>query len=262
MMKRNAGSGYGAARSRDLLKNTVCVAVFAALAYAVTFVFRLPVSFLTFDAKDAVITVAAMYFGPLAAGAMALIAALLELVTVSGTGLYGFVMNFVSSFAFAGMASLIYRWRRTAAGSVIGVISGTVGMTGIMLLMNLWITPLYMGAPREAVIALIPTLLLPFNLLKGMLNAALTLFLYKPFSTALKAAGFHPTGRATNRPTPPPVLATAEENPDETAPARREKDPGADGFRPRRTAVLMALAFVMLAIGIVGILLLKARSGS
>ena len=59
------------------------MAMFAALAYGVTFVFRIPVSFLTFDAKDAVLTVAAFIYGPLASVIMALIPALIELIIPS-----------------------------------------------------------------------------------------------------------------------------------------------------------------------------------
>ena len=37
---------------------------------------------------------------------------------------------------------------------------------------------------------MIPTLLLPFNAIKAVLNAALTLCLYKPISKVLKKSGF------------------------------------------------------------------------
>ena len=68
------------------VRSIVGMAMFAALAYGVTFVFRIPVSFLTFDAKDAVLTVASFIYGPLASLILALIPALIELITISGTG--------------------------------------------------------------------------------------------------------------------------------------------------------------------------------
>ena len=40
-----------------------------------------------------------------------------------------------------------------------------------------------------AVMGMIPTILLPFNLIKATLNGALVLLLYKPISTALKKSG-------------------------------------------------------------------------
>ena len=62
-------------------------------------------------------------------------------------------------------------------------------VTAVMLLANIFITPFYlelMGAPRSMAIEMLPTVLLPFNLCKAALNSALTLLIYKPFTTALK----------------------------------------------------------------------------
>lgn len=176
-------------KNRKTTETAVGIAMFAALAYGVTFVFRIPVSFLTFDAKDAVITVASFVYGPLSGVLMSLLTALIELFTVSGTGWYGFVMNFVSSAIFAATASGIYYLRRNPRGAILGPILAVFTMTGAMLLMNLWITPLYMGVTSGEVAAMIPTLFFPFNLAKGFLNAAIAMLLYKPLSVALSRAG-------------------------------------------------------------------------
>ena len=165
------------------------VAIFAALAFGVTLVFRIPVGFLTFDAKDAVITVAAFVWGPLAALPMALIAAALELVTISSTGWYGFVMNVASTLSFALTASLIYKMKRTRNGSIIAIYSAVVGVCAVMMVMNIFVTPFYMGVPRGVVVDLIPTLLLPFNFAKAMLNGAIVVLIYKPAVTALRLVG-------------------------------------------------------------------------
>jgi riboflavin transporter FmnP len=44
------------------------------------------------------------------------------------------------------------------------------------------------GGSVEAVVKILPTLLLPFNLTKTLMNAALVLVLYKPVSVSLKKA--------------------------------------------------------------------------
>lgn len=166
----------------------VAIALFSALAFGVTFVFRLPVAFLTFDFKDAVITVAAFLFGPVSALVMSFISAFLEFLTVSSTGPWGLLMNFLSSAAFSAVGALIYRFRHTLSGAVLSLCGSVLSMTGVMLLFNLFVTPHYMGVPRAEVAAMIPTLLLPFNVAKGMLNAAATVFLYKPVTVALRRA--------------------------------------------------------------------------
>ena len=46
-----------------------------------------------------------------------------------------------------------------------------------------------MGYPREAVAEMLLPVFLPFNLLKGGLNASITFLLYKPVVTALRKSG-------------------------------------------------------------------------
>lgn len=176
--------------SHQKLRCICGIAIFSALAYAVSLVFRIPVAFLTFDAKDAIVTVAAFVWGPLSAVPMAIAVALLELVTVSSTGWYGLVMNIASTLAFSVTASMIYKFKRTRNGSIIAIYSGVAAVCGVMMLMNLFVTPLYMGVPRAEVVRLIPTLLLPFNFAKAMLNGAVVVILYKPAVTALRIIGF------------------------------------------------------------------------
>ena len=65
------------------------------------------------------------------------------------------------------------------------------------VLVNLLITPIYTGFPRAQVAGMIPTLLLPFNLVKGTINAALVLILYKPIRRALHAARLLPHAYTT-----------------------------------------------------------------
>ena len=175
--------------AREKILRMVMVALFAALAYSAMFLFRIKVSFLTFDIKDCIITIGGLLFGPVAAVIISAVTALLELITVSDTGFYGMLMNFVSSASFSVVAALIYRYRRDLFGAVIGLISAVFSMTALMLCMNLLVVPLYTpGVDTATVAAMLPTLLLPFNLTKAVMNAALVLILYQPVSTALRYA--------------------------------------------------------------------------
>ena len=69
-------------KNRDKILHMAVVAVFCALAYACQFVFRIHVSFLTFDAKDAIMAVGAMIFGPVWGVVMALVVSLLEFLCI------------------------------------------------------------------------------------------------------------------------------------------------------------------------------------
>ncbi len=165
------------------------MAMFAALAYGVTFIFRIPVSFLTFDAKDAVLTIAAFIYGPVSALIMSFIPAFIEFVTISSTGFWGLLMNFASSACFSFTASVIYKYRRTFNGAIIGLYASVVATTALMILLNILVTPIYMDVPRAVVFDLLPKLLLPFNFAKALMNAAIALLIYKPVSIAMKRAG-------------------------------------------------------------------------
>ena len=95
-------------------------------------------------------------------------------------------MNFISTATLSGIASLIYRYKRSLIGAIVALLSGAAATVGVMMLFNLWITPYYMGVTVETVKALIPTLLLPFNTVKSCLNVGFVLLLYKPISTVMQ----------------------------------------------------------------------------
>lgn len=176
-------------------KQLVTLAMFTAIAFATLFVLRISGigGFLSFDVKDAIIMTAAMLFGPLPGVIISLIVALLEMVTVSGTGPWGFLMNFVSTAVFVAVGSSIYRYvprlKKTMLGAALGLIMSVLFATGAMLLLNLVVTPIYFNVPVDTVKQMMLPLLLPFNLTKSVLNAAIVLMIYKPLSVALKRAG-------------------------------------------------------------------------
>lgn len=172
----------------------VMAALFGVLAYLCTLIFHLKVGFLTFDIKDAVLSLAGMLFGPIAALCSTVIAVLIEAISISSTGPYGTIMDAISSLTFVLPISLIYTFRRRLSFAAIGLTLSVLLMTSAMMLANLLITPLYMGVSGAEVAALIPTLLLPFNLTKAILNAGVVLMIYKPISEIMRRAGLH--GRA------------------------------------------------------------------
>ena len=168
------------------LKRHTTVAVLCALAFLCTVLIKFPVMFLTMDVKDAIIMLCTLFFGVPSGIIAAVVVPLLEYITVSGTGEYGLIMNIISSVSLCVPVGLIYKYKKTLNGAILGLCVSVISMTAIMMIANLFITPFYMGVSQADVVSLIPTLLLPFNLVKGTLNAAVVLLLYKPLSRALK----------------------------------------------------------------------------
>ena len=184
---------------KESLRRIVTTAMLTALAYAITLVFHFKVMFLTLDLKDAVIALAALLYGPLYGVASAVLVALIELISISDTGVYGLIMNVLSSGCFAFTVGAVYKARRTFSGAIAAAGAAIVTVTAVMLLANLFITPYYMGVERSVVVSLLPTLLFPFNLTKGILNAALMLVFYKPVTTALRLARLVPKSKGEYR---------------------------------------------------------------
>ena len=172
------------------IKKLVLLAMLAAVSYLIVSLVRIPVVlFLSYEPKDAIITISGFLLGPMASFIISLVVSLLEMVTISQTGPIGGLMNLLSTCSFACTAAFVYKKRRTLSGAVMGLAFGTLAMAAVMLLWNWLITPLYMGVSREAVQGMLLSVFLPYNLLKAGFNSAFVLCLYKPLVTALRKTG-------------------------------------------------------------------------
>lgn len=187
-------------QSSQRLRALAAMALLTALAVAADMFLRISGigGFLTYEPKDVIITIGAFIFGPVAGLLMSLVVCLVEMVTVSSTGPIGLLMNFLSSAMFVGVASVIYYRKKTMLRAIIGLISAVFAMTAVMLLWNYIVTPMYMGVPREQVLAMFFPLLIPFNLIKASLNAALVLLLYKGVVTALRKSKLVPVRESSD----------------------------------------------------------------
>ncbi len=183
-------------------KKLVTLAMLSAIAYIAVVFTRIPITnveFLNYEPKDVILAITGFIYGPVAALCVTTVVSVVEMLTISHTGLIGLIMNILASGSFACIAALIYKKIRTLKGAVIGLIAGVLSMTAIMILWNYLITPLYMGIAREAVVSMLIPIFMPFNLVKGGLNAGLTMLLYKPIVESLRKAHLVPV---SDRPVP------------------------------------------------------------
>ena len=170
------------------------VAMMAAMAYVAMVFLKIPVVlFLSYEPKDVLLSLIALLVDPVAGILATAAVAFLEMITVSSTGLWGFLMNLLSSCAFLLPAALLCRRKKTAGRLAFGVLCGVAVMTATMLLWNFLVVPLYMGTSRAEVLPLLWSAFLPFNLIKGTANAVLVWVLFKPAQAAFKAAKLTPT---------------------------------------------------------------------
>ena len=165
-------------------KTMTRVAMLSALAFAAVLFIRIPmVLFLEYDPKNVIITIGGFIWGPFMSLMVAVVTAFIEFLTISEDGIIGLVMNIISICAFSCTAAFIYKKDRTLRGSIIGLVSGTILL---MMLWNYLVTPIYMGIPRAEVVKLLVPAIMPFNLIKGGIDSAIILLIYKPIVSALR----------------------------------------------------------------------------
>ncbi len=177
-----------ATKNSQKVKKITIIALFCAMSFIVSVIFPIKVMFLTLDFKDTISTICGMFFGPTAGLFCAVVVPFIEF-TYSDTGVYGLIMNLLSSITFVGLSSLIYKYKKTLWGAIAGLATAACATVAVMLVANLFITPYYMGVTQGTVIELIPKVIFPFNLVKSILNASIAMLIYKPISKVLKRMG-------------------------------------------------------------------------
>ncbi|MDR2568747.1 MAG: ECF transporter S component [Oscillospiraceae bacterium] len=180
-------------------KKLTVLAMLSALAFLLALLFHfLPIPpfvpaapFLKFEPKDVVIVIAGFLYGPIAVIPMAVVVSLLEM-PLSATWLYGLIMNVASTCAFACTAAIIYKQWRTISGAAAGLAAGVIVTTAVMIPLNYFITPFFMGVPRHVVVAILVMGIGLFNFVKYALVAAISMQLYIPLKKALTMAKLLP----------------------------------------------------------------------
>lgn len=169
-------------------KKITTIGMLCSMAIVVNLLIRFPivpaVSFLNYDPKDIVIVIGGFIYGPAVTVIMSAITSVLEIMFRGGT-IIDVLMNMISTCTFAVTAAYFYKRNHTKKGAIIGLLLGVIACAISMLLWNYVVTPIYFQMPREAVVSMLPAILL-FNVLKCGMNTGVTLFLYKPVVNILR----------------------------------------------------------------------------
>ena len=189
-------------KQRVSTRTMAVIGMFSAVSFIAVLIGRIVptvAGFLSYDPKDAVVVIAGFILGPLASVAISVIVSFIEMITISATGPYGFIMNIVSTCAFAVPAAWFSRKHHSQKGAVLGLSLGVVVLVICMVIWNYVITPFYMGVPRAVVAGMLTTVFAPFNLAKGGINAALSLLLYRPIVGSLRKAGLVEESKSSHK---------------------------------------------------------------
>lgn len=167
------------------------MAMLIALSVVLVAVIHLPifpaVPFLEYDPADIPILVGAFAFGPLAGLIITVVASVIQGLTVSaGSSWYGIVMHILATGTFAVIAGGIYRAKKTRKRAAIGMLVALVATMVVMFGANLVITPMFTGWPVSSIMDLMWVGIMPFNLVKFVINGLVVFLVYKPISNLIK----------------------------------------------------------------------------
>lgn len=174
-----AGSGWSTRR-------IAVTALFCALSLITSFIeipIFPPAPWLEYDPSCVVALVAGLAFGPATGTIVVVLSWLVHLVFQFSP--WGVLMAIAANVSLVVPCSLIARKVSGGRGLACGMGVGAAVSLVVCIVMNLFVTPLYTAVTMEAVVAMILPILLPFNLLKLVLNCALTALVQGPVSKAL-----------------------------------------------------------------------------
>ncbi len=162
-------------------------------------------SFYEIDFSEVPVLIGCFSMGPLAGALIELVKIILNFV-INGTMTAGVgeVANFIIGCSLCVPAGIIYKKNKTKKGAVLGLLVGTMFMTTLGCFVNAYILlPTYAAAfqiPIEGLIEMgtavngnihslftfVMFAVVPFNLLKGVLDSIIVMAVYKKISPILK----------------------------------------------------------------------------
>ena len=182
---KNSGAAK-AKRSHWSVRELVTLAIFSALGMALSFI-QIPIfppaPYLQYDPSGIVTLTVALMYGP-AAGIMVQLVSWIPKLIMSPLGS---LLTFVAMIGAVLVVGFIYKKFHNLKGAIVAIVVGSMIFTAIAIAMNFVITPIYTpGVTVEEVASMVVPILLPFNIIKCVINGVVTGLLYKPVSNLVK----------------------------------------------------------------------------
>ncbi len=160
-------------------------------------------SFLKLDFSDLPELIGSFVIGPLWGVIICLLKNLIHLPFSSSVGV-GQLSNFILGAVFVFVAGMIYKYHKTKKGALVASICGAVVMALVSVVTNYFVVypvyaQLWAGGDMEVILSMYKALLpasdtllksllffnLPFTFAKGIIVAAIAMFIYKPLSNLI-----------------------------------------------------------------------------
>lgn len=209
----NTSSTIGGARANKMdVRKLVTMAMLTAIGVILVTVCEIPIfpaaPFLKYDPADIPILIGTLIYGPAAGLILTVLVSFIQSFMVHGSGgVIGFVMHVCATGAMVLVVGLICRagLKKSTSGeddsaasfsfhspsrkrAAVSLSFGTLSMTIMMIGLNLVLTPIFMGAPVEAVLKMLVPVIIPFNLIKAGINCVVAFLVYKYVEKLVKRA--------------------------------------------------------------------------
>ena len=197
MSKRGVAVSQGVRKLAVIAMLSAVATVLMALSFPIPFLIP---TFVKMDFSELPALLAAFSMGPVSGVAVCLIKNLVNLFSSTTNGV-GELCNFLLGVCLVVPAGLIYKYKKTRGGALMGALIGAVVMAAGSVPVNYFISyPMYtLFMPLDTIIgkyqSLIPSVdglvaclvifNAPFTLLKALLDTALAFLVYKPLSPLL-----------------------------------------------------------------------------
>ncbi len=186
MASATPASGSIKNTNRWSTRQLVTMALMCAIAALFSFI-QIPIlpaaPFLTYDPSLMPAMVCGFAFGPGAGFAVGAVAAVIHGLILNEW--VGSLMNICATLFFVVPAALIYAKKHTFAGAIAGLVVGCIVATVGAVAANLTIGVWFWYGSADAIMPLILPAVVPFNLIKTILNSVLTLVVYKAISNLI-----------------------------------------------------------------------------
>lgn len=195
--------------NKKLAVMSMLVAMSVVLVYFIHFPLFPAAPFLEYDPADISILIGTFAYGPAAGVALAIVASLIQGLTVSAqSGVMGIAMHIFATSVLVLVAGSIYKVRHTRRGAVLSLVCGTLAMTAAMVVFNYFLTPYFItpdisdaaavAANRSYITTLLVPVIVPFNLIKAGINSIVTFIVYKSISRyVVHGESFHKAEKGT-----------------------------------------------------------------
>ena len=167
-------------------RQLVTMALMCALSAVFQFI-QIPiipgVTFLTYDPSLVPAMVCGFAFGPAAGIVVGTIASVIHGLVLGEW--VGSLMNIVATVCFVLPAALIYRKSHTLTGAIVSLVVSCIAATLGALASNLTIGVWFWYGSVDVIVPMLLPAIVPFNLVKTILNSVLTCVIYKSISNLI-----------------------------------------------------------------------------